>query len=273
MAADGDYRGGHAAPTSDDGYSTPLHATGSSGGSFPGDVLDSPDLYGAEYDETMTQVRAAAGNPDHVVTIYRAVPPGVTHINRGDWVALSREYADTHAYDLLGPDQDGVVITARVPASAVFTDGNSLEEWGYGGDGSLDTSGTGDSGADPGGWDTSRAYAPADARSYGDALEARYGDGVEVRLSGRSTPDAVVSLSKIAVPAAMRGNGVGRAIMADMVAEADRNGWTLSLTPDGEWGSSVPRLRKFYAQFGFVPNSGRAKDYRTKDTMIRPPAV
>jgi len=36
--------------------------------------------------ETISVMKAAAGNPDAEVTIYRAVPKGVTDINEGDWV-------------------------------------------------------------------------------------------------------------------------------------------------------------------------------------------
>ncbi len=33
---------------------------------------------------------------------------------------------------------------------------------------------------------------------------------------------------------------------------ADANEYPLSLTPEDWWGSSVPRLRRFYESFGFV---------------------
>ena len=36
--------------------------------------------------------------PDAEVTIYRAVPEGVEDINPGDWVTLTREYAEFHGW-------------------------------------------------------------------------------------------------------------------------------------------------------------------------------
>lgn len=120
-------------------------------------------------------------------------------------------------------------------------------------------------------WDRRKKYTPKQSYDYGKALEAKYGEGVQVWLGGGPDEDSYVSLSKVFIPKEQRGKGLGKKIMADIVAEADRNGWRMSLTPDGEWGSSVTRLKKFYGEFGFVANKGRAKDYRTQDSMVRQP--
>lgn len=124
--------------------------------------------------------------------------------------------------------------------------------------------------AAPSGWDRSTTHPPKQARTYGTHLGQEH--GVEVDLSGGPDADSYVVLSRIIVPKDARGSGVGRKAMAELVAEADRNGWRLALTPDGEWGSSVPRLRKFYKEFGFVENKGRSRDFRTRETMIRQPS-
>ena len=68
-----------------------------------------------------------------------------------------------------------------------------------------------------------------------------------------------------------RRQGHGTAVMNHLTSIADTNGWMLTLTPDGQWGSSVPRLKRFYARHGFVPNSGRNRDYRISNTMLRHP--
>ena len=48
----------------------------------------------------------------------------------------------------------------------------------------------------------------------------------------------------------------------------------LSLSPSTDFGaSSVSRLTKFYRRFGFKPNKGRNKDFRTRDTMLRNPVL
>lgn len=124
---------------------------------------------------------------------------------------------------------------------------------------------------EPGSWDQSRTYTPKESAAFGKALEERYGDGVEVWVSGGADADSYVTLHKILIPKEHRGKDMGKQIMTDLVAEADRNGWRLALSPGSEWGSSVTRLRKFYGGFGFVNNKGRAKDYRTQESMLRQP--
>jgi hypothetical protein len=62
------------------------------GPSFPGDE------FGRANQESYRAIRAVRGNPDATVTIYRAVPddPSITTINEGDFVTLSRTYAEMH---------------------------------------------------------------------------------------------------------------------------------------------------------------------------------
>jgi len=79
-------------------------------------------------------------------------------------------------------------------------------------------------------------------------------------------------LSKVVVPKGDRGGGLGTEFMNRLVALADEAGKTLSLTPDTSFGAtSVARLTKFYARFGFLKNKGRAKDYRISEAMLRHP--
>lgn len=82
--------------------------------------------------ETTSALRSIRGNPDAQVTVYRAVPHGVTRINPGDWVSLSRSYAQGHGMHPDDPKQDMPVISMRVPARHVRESGvNSIHEWGY----------------------------------------------------------------------------------------------------------------------------------------------
>lgn len=120
------YQLAHTAPV-DDGYSHPITALTEA---FPADVYEHPDWYGTPDAETMQQLGAVRNDPGVELTIYRAVPADHQEINRGDWVTLSRQYAETHAMDL-GPDGDGVVVSATVPADMIFTDGNDIAEYGY----------------------------------------------------------------------------------------------------------------------------------------------
>jgi hypothetical protein len=64
-----------------------------------------------------------------LIRIYRAVPKDVNTINSGDWVSTTEEYANEHGEAVL--DNDFKVISKTVPASTLYTDGNSIHEWGY----------------------------------------------------------------------------------------------------------------------------------------------
>ncbi|QGJ94444.1 hypothetical protein SEA_ELITE2014_129 [Mycobacterium phage Elite2014] len=119
-----DYRGAHTAPTND-GYGVSLDSLSD----HTTDVYARPqDHHGGDDTETMAAVALARGNPKARVTIYRAVPHGVTTINAGDWVSLSEDYAREH-----GDTEGMTVLRATVRASQVWWDGNSLYEYGYDG--------------------------------------------------------------------------------------------------------------------------------------------
>ena len=96
-----------------------------------------------------------------------------------------------------------------------------------------------------------------------------YNENVEVDISGNAEKGYV--LSKIVVPKELRGTGVGSKIMQDLINKADMEGAIIALTPDTAFGGSKGRLIQFYKSFGFVPNKGRNKDFRYRETMIRYP--
>ena len=126
---DTSYRLSHKAPYNDsaDGDDAYYNHIGNLTSSFPDDVYNHPDYYGTSDDETMRQLRAVKDDPDALVRVYRALPPEHSDVNPGDWVTLSRDYADTHALD------GWHVVAADVPASQVWTDGNDLAEFGWDG--------------------------------------------------------------------------------------------------------------------------------------------
>ena len=97
-----------------------------------------PDIYsaqglsyystGMDYDsKAMNVIRSMKGNPNKEIVIYRAVPEGVDVINKGDWVTTTREYALDH----IGDDKGYKIISKKVRARDIATDGNSIHEWGY----------------------------------------------------------------------------------------------------------------------------------------------
>jgi predicted GNAT family acetyltransferase len=99
-----------------------------------------------------------------------------------------------------------------------------------------------------------------------DALRAKYPD-VSLSLGG----DKSLQLGKIVVPKEQRGQGVGTAVMNDLVRQADEAGAMVTLTPAADFGGNVNRLREFYKRFGFVENKGKNKDFAVSDRMYRVP--
>lgn len=81
--------------------------------------------------EAVAAVKAYRGKPDAMVTVHRAAPAHVTHINPGDWVSTSRSYCEQHAKQGDDPSQDWPVHSARVPAKHLANGGNDILEWGY----------------------------------------------------------------------------------------------------------------------------------------------
>ena len=126
------FRGGHTAPVRGE-YSAPLHDL--AGNVYPADIYDKttqaryygwnqPDIDNEAFDA----INATKGNPDAEVTIYRAVPKdSPSDINSGDWVTTSKAYAEQHG-DF---DDDWQILSAKVKAGDLFTDGNSPHEYGW----------------------------------------------------------------------------------------------------------------------------------------------
>lgn len=87
-------------------------------------------------------------------------------------------------------------------------------------------------------------------------------------------PDSI-TLDMIEVPKADRKQGVGTAVLTDLINYADQQSKRISLTPglhDATHGTtSRTRLVKFYKRFGFVENKGRNKDFSISDGMYREP--
>jgi hypothetical protein len=129
------YQMAHRPPGLDSDVATPFHdLTANDNLVYPNDVYssDGARLYGhgeVGVQESMQALRAARGNPEASVTIYRAVPAGVDKINPGDWVTPSRSYAQQHLESNVG--EGGHIITQTVRAKDLWSSGDSLNEWGY----------------------------------------------------------------------------------------------------------------------------------------------
>jgi GNAT superfamily N-acetyltransferase len=98
----------------------------------PPDVMTHPEWYTGfpEYLRGFWPfLRLAQKRPTAILRIYRALPTAHTTFREGDWVTLSREYAQEH---LDGPlDGKGHILVAEVPADTLRFAGDDLMEWGY----------------------------------------------------------------------------------------------------------------------------------------------
>lgn len=101
---------------------------------LPSDFLDHPEWYLTMDDdgawETVRILRSIQGDPNATVTIYRGAPKG--ELNTGDWVTLSRSYAENYAGDGAYSDNpSSKVYSFKAKASELSFDGDDISEFGY----------------------------------------------------------------------------------------------------------------------------------------------
>jgi len=119
----------------------PLFDMTGGGEVFPDDIYSSNGLrfYGSpnnEFDrESFEIIQKVRGNPEAEVTIYRAVPneESISTINPGDFVTISKKYAELHGESGYGKDgtDKGKIISIKVKAKDLRSEGNDLNEFGY----------------------------------------------------------------------------------------------------------------------------------------------
>lgn len=138
-SADTSYWGEHRPGNPADGAATADRL--SSGEFFPSDYLEHPEWYLPEVigslersdkgaRETVQVLRSVQSKPNAEVTVYRGMPGNT--LNEGDWVTLSKSYAEEYAGD--GPysgGSDSRVVSFTARASELSFDGDSLYEFGY----------------------------------------------------------------------------------------------------------------------------------------------
>ena len=142
-----DYRGAHTAPSPD--YGAPMHDV-SSGGMYPDDFYshNGRRYYsdeGWDFDsDAYNKVTRVRNKPNEMVYIHRAIPTDVYKealkkdsplkhmVRKGDWVAINKEYAKAHGDAVFGKlNKDYKIASMRVPAKHVWTNADSIHEWGY----------------------------------------------------------------------------------------------------------------------------------------------
>ena len=135
-----DYRMQHQPLAPEDG-AAPLWDMTGNGEVFPGDIYSQNGLryYGnpnSQADrESYKVIMEVMDDPEAEVTIYRAVPDeaDIDTINPGDFVTLSRTYAEQHGESGYGPigEDKGKILSKKVKVKEVFSEGNDLNEFGY----------------------------------------------------------------------------------------------------------------------------------------------
>lgn len=79
-----------------------------------------------------------------------------------------------------------------------------------------------------------------------------------------------IRVNNIWIPPHLRNQGIGSRIMKGLSNYADRNNMTSTLSQAPEKGKKT-KLAKFYKSYGYKSNSGKNKDFTTRDTHIRQP--
>ncbi len=129
---DGSYRMSHQ-PSEVGPRAHNLTEDGGEGEYLTDDVYAHPERYSGAgatvVKETMAQLKQAKGNPDAIVTIHRWAPEG-NAIESGNWVSLSKTYAEQHG-ESNSSGKAGSVISLEVPAKTIRFAGDDLAEFGY----------------------------------------------------------------------------------------------------------------------------------------------
>jgi predicted GNAT family N-acyltransferase len=89
----------------------------------------------------------------------------------------------------------------------------------------------------------------------------------------------IITLSRIKVPAELRGQGRGDRAMRALTAFADENNRIVDLTPEPleeasytrGYARGYKRLVEWYKSYGFRMNTGRYQDFASSERMIRTP--
>ena len=105
----------------------------------PEDIFVHPDKYSQGLPTSKESGKAIQtaiddirnGKKDVKIKVYRAVPTSVkeSKLRNGDWVTLSKEYAEMHGNNRL--EGKYRIIEDEVPAGELWWDGNDVNEWGF----------------------------------------------------------------------------------------------------------------------------------------------
>ena len=168
--------------------------------------------------ESIYHIQAVRNKPDSYVTIYRAVPVSVkgNQIRNGDWITLTRRYAEQHGKsNIIGNYR---VISKRVQAKNIYTDGNSIHEFGY------------DDGNNYYYRDTTNYRKLADVITFDD-------QGNPIRLKDRfnyRNSDVRYALPDVDSDGRQLSNEQRQFFNNSKIRVSEQNGWAKTISPDGK---------------------------------------
>ena len=126
-ASKNDYMMSHR-PSETQAYASDIS---NSGQTMPKDVYEHPEYYFNMNDEASKEsyqiIKRIKNNPSAEVTIYRATTGD--KINNGDWITLSKKYAERHNESQL--DGKGNIVSMKVKAKDIQFAGDDINEFGY----------------------------------------------------------------------------------------------------------------------------------------------
>ena len=105
-----------------------------------------------------------------------------------------------------------------------------------------------------------------------DKIDKAYGrkyPGTNVDVS-HDNKSGDLRVNQLFVPPKQQGKGIGTRVMKGLTKYADKQKKRMTLTQDPDPGKKS-KLAKFYKSHGFQKNSGKKRDFTTRDTDIRNP--
>jgi len=121
------YKMQHTAPTREDNPSGEDLTDAFGGDIYSGKALQYFGTGSAFDGEAIRIIQGMKGKPNKDITIYRSVPKSVKSINPSDWVTTTRDYARQH----MEGEKGWHILSKKVKAKDIATDGNSIHEFGY----------------------------------------------------------------------------------------------------------------------------------------------
>ena len=113
------------------------------------------------------------------------------------------------------------------------------------------------------------ARPPKEVLAKIDKAYARKHPGTNVDVS-HDNKSGDLRVNQLFVPPNKQGKGIGTRVMKGLTKYADKQNKRITLNQDPDPGKKA-KLAKFYKSHGFEKNSGRKRDFTTRDTHIRNP--